>query len=51
MFRLALEGNEARITEYLLSVETEDMGFGGDKRKCRLIASMVLQEETKLKEV
>ena len=45
VFRLALEGSEERIAEYLLSVETENMGLGGDKQNCQRIAGMVLKEK------
>ncbi len=48
VFRLALEGNEARIAEYLFSVETENMSLGGDKKKCQRIAGMVLKEKAML---
>lgn len=48
VFRLAMEGNEATIAEYLYSVETVNMGLGGNSQKCRAIANLVLKEKTRL---
>jgi hypothetical protein len=49
VFRLALEGSgENKITDYLLSVETERMGLPGNKQKCKQIAGLVLRAKTEL---